>query len=112
MTNRSKLLILMSLAFAMSFTLNMMQGTEIDRTHAKITKLEIENETQVNIIQKELQNKGIIFVWNDDEESIPKDGSLIQLEYTDENTVYIGPINNSKPDQMTLENKGILVDNF
>ena len=33
----------------------------------------------------------IVFVWNDDEESIPIDGSLITLEFTDENTVYIGP---------------------
>lgn len=39
----------------------------------------------------ELPNNGIIFVWNDDEESIPKDGSLIRIEFTDENTVYIGP---------------------
>ena len=37
------------------------------------------------------QNKGIEFVWNDDEESIPVDGSLIRLEFTDEDTVYIGP---------------------
>ena len=36
-------------------------------------------------------NNGIIFIWNDDEESIPKDGSLIRLQYTDENTVFIGP---------------------
>ena len=36
-------------------------------------------------------NNGIIFVWNDDEESIPVDGSLIRIESTDENTVYIGP---------------------
>lgn len=33
----------------------------------------------------------IQFVWNDVEESIPMDGSLITLEFTDENTVYIGP---------------------
>ena len=33
----------------------------------------------------------IEFIWNDDEESIPPDGSLITLEQTDENTVYIGP---------------------
>lgn len=36
-------------------------------------------------------NNGIEFIWNDDEESIPPDGSLITLEQTDENTVYIGP---------------------
>lgn len=37
-------------------------------------------------------NNGITFIWNDDEESIPKDGSLIKIEYTDENNVYIGPV--------------------
>jgi predicted small secreted protein len=41
--------------------------------------------------EKPIQNKGIEFVWNDDEESIPVDGSLIRLEFTDEDTVYIGP---------------------
>lgn len=40
-----------------------------------------------------LQSNEIVFVWNDDEESIPMDGSLITLEFTDENTVYIGPYN-------------------
>ena len=40
-------------------------------------------------------NNEIQFIWNDDEESIPKDGSLIQIEMTDENKVYIGPIQNS-----------------
>lgn len=37
-------------------------------------------------------NNGIYFIWNDDEESIPPDGSFIKIEYTDENKVYIGPI--------------------
>ena len=37
-------------------------------------------------------DNSIQFVWNDDEESIPPDHSLIMLEFTDENTVYIGPI--------------------
>ena len=37
------------------------------------------------------ENNDIQFIWNDDEESIPVDGSLIRLEFTDENNVYIGP---------------------
>ena len=37
------------------------------------------------------ENNNIQFIWNDDEESIPADGSLIRLEFTDENNVYIGP---------------------
>ena len=36
------------------------------------------------------ENNNIQFIWNDDEESIPVDGSLIRLEFTDENNVYIG----------------------
>lgn len=40
-----------------------------------------------------LQSNEIVFVWNGDEESIPVDGSLIKIEHTDENTVYIGNIN-------------------
>ena len=36
-------------------------------------------------------DNSIKFIWNDVEESIPVDGSLIRLEFTDENNVYIGP---------------------
>lgn len=36
-------------------------------------------------------DNSIQFVWNDDEESIPPDHTPIMLEFTDENTVYIGP---------------------
>ena len=43
-----------------------------------------------NTIHIEYDNS-IQFVWNDVEESIPMDGSLITLEFTDENYVYIGP---------------------
>ena len=32
------------------------------------------------------------FVWNDDEESIPTDGSLVRIEFTEGNTIYIGPV--------------------
>ena len=37
------------------------------------------------------ENNNIQFIWNDDEESIPADGGLIRLEFTDGNDVYIGP---------------------
>ena len=43
--------------------------------------------------QSIIEDNSIKFVWNDDEESIPVDGSIILLEMTDENTVYIGPVN-------------------
>ena len=39
----------------------------------------------------ELKDKSY-FIWNDDEESIPMDGTLIRIEFTDENNIYIGPI--------------------
>ena len=31
------------------------------------------------------------FVWNDDEESIPADGSLVKVEFSEGNTIYLGP---------------------
>lgn len=45
-----------------------------------------------NIEDKPNPNNNIIFIWNDDEESIPQDGSLIVIEKTVEDTVYIGPL--------------------
>lgn len=33
-----------------------------------------------------------VFIWNDDLESIPTDGSLIKLECTSKDTIYLGPI--------------------
>ena len=39
-------------------------------------------------LRKDLSTK---FIWNDDEESIPRDGSLIRLEFTDSTGIYIGP---------------------
>ena len=32
-----------------------------------------------------------VFVWNDDEESIPKDGELVRIEFTQDGIIYIGP---------------------
>ena len=49
------------------------------------------NLLHITFDNKANHNNGIEFIWNDDEESIPPDGSLITLEQTDENTVYIGP---------------------
>lgn len=51
----------------------------------------------IEIMKKNKENDDVIhFVWNDDIESIPADGELIKIKYTDENTVYIGPISNNK----------------
>jgi len=58
------------------------------------TKLEAYANAQNALIDKyeNVDNNGIKFIWNDDEESIPKDGSLIVIEFTDENNVYIGTL--------------------
>jgi hypothetical protein len=58
------------------------------------TKLEAYANAQNALIDKyeNVDNNGIKFIWNDDEESIPKDGSLIVIEKTDENLVYIGTL--------------------
>lgn len=57
-----------------------------------ITNIILYNDLQKQLALNQETNKGITFIWNDDEESIPVNGSLIQLEFTDENTVYIGPV--------------------
>ena len=60
-------------------------------------------------------NNGITFVWNDDEESIPVDGTPIMLEFTDENTVYIGSLEtetNSAEYQFTVTDDSISVQDF
>lgn len=52
-------------------------------------------EIKQEILETHIENgndNSIKFVWNDDEESIPKDGSLIRIEMTDENTVYLQPV--------------------
>ena len=41
--------------------------------------------------KKPEEKKELQFIWNDDEESIPRDGSLIKIEFTDGNNIYIGP---------------------
>jgi hypothetical protein len=41
-------------------------------------------------IEKPFTNE-INFIWNDDYESIPKDDSLIRLEFTKGDTIFIGP---------------------
>ena len=40
-------------------------------------------------INKE-EEKRTVFIWNDDEETIPKDNTLITLEFTSNDTIYIG----------------------
>lgn len=42
-------------------------------------------------LENKLNEKQTTFIWNDDEESIPTDNSLITLEFTEGDTIYIGP---------------------
>ena len=53
--------------------------------------IEIEDKIEQMLQDKVQQTPEINFIWNDDEESIPRDGSLIRLEFTDSTGVYIGP---------------------
>ena len=72
-------------------------------------------DTQQHLAYYKEINNGITFVWNDDEESIPVDGTPIMLEYTDENTVYIGPLEtetNSAEYQFTITDDSISVYDF
>lgn len=72
-------------------------------------------DTQQQLAYYKEINNGITFVWNDDEESIPVDGTPIMLEYTDENTVYIGPLEtetNSAEYQFTITDDSISIHDF
>lgn len=81
----------LKLAFAIVFLFLLVFSVQL---YIGYTKLEAYSNAQDAYIEKleNATNNGIQFIWNDDEESIPKDGSIIRIEYTDENTVYIGPI--------------------
>ena len=45
----------------------------------------------INCDQNTPKSNEIEFIWNDTEESIPMDGELIRIEFTIEDTIYIGP---------------------
>lgn len=42
--------------------------------------------------ESDLKEKEMIFIWNDDQESIPMDGSKIVIEFTEGNKIYIGSL--------------------
>ena len=81
----------LQLAFAIVFLFLLVFSVQL---YIGYTELEAYSNAQGAYIEKleKADNNEIQFIWNDDEESIPKDGSLIRIEMTDENTVYIGPI--------------------
>jgi hypothetical protein len=45
-----------------------------------------------SITRLENAPKQQVFVWNDDEESIPMTGEPIRLEFVQNDTIYIGPM--------------------
>lgn len=78
--NKNSFIIVLIGILIFSVTINFLAFQEIERTHNEIQRL---NEPK--------EDNEIHFIWNDDEESIPPDGSLIKIEFTDENNVFIGP---------------------
>ena len=70
------------------FTIQLYRGYRQMEINLEVYRTEIQSLKEK---KADKADNEIHFIWNDDEESIPKDGSLITLEYTDENTVYIGP---------------------
>jgi len=54
-----------------------------------------------------------VFIWNDDHESIPVDGTPIMLEFTSNDTVYIGPLEpNPAEYQFTTTDDSISIQDF
>ncbi len=54
------------------------------------------------------------FVWNDDEESIPRDGATIRIEDTDGDTIYLGtdPEHDDAQYQFTIEDDSVKVYDY
>jgi hypothetical protein len=75
---RNDALILACLSFAGGVILTIGMTT-ITAMENEITRLENTQKQQV-------------FVWNDDEESIPNMGSTVKLEFIENDTIYIGPM--------------------
>ena len=42
--------------------------------------------------EPENEPKEMVFVWNDDQESIPMDGSKVVIEFTEGNVIYLGSL--------------------
>lgn len=83
MKSSTQIFILILLVF--SVAANIYFGAQFKELNSELAKL---HQPASNVID---DNNGIHFIWNDDEESIPQDGELIKIEFTDENTVYLTP---------------------
>jgi hypothetical protein len=79
-TNYYPLLLAIS---AFLLLLNIYQYKELDR--------QITFNALNNVKEDPLEGEPV-FIWNDDYESIPVDGTQILLEFTSNDTIYIGPL--------------------
>lgn len=73
------------------------------------------NDTKKQLELSHSNDKTTVFIWNDDEESIPVDGTPIMLEFTSNDTIYIGPAEtetNSAEYQFTVTDDSISVNDF
>jgi hypothetical protein len=80
-------LILLVVAIIASISLTLSFGYDLGFKDAEMRQEIIERH-----IENGDDNNKIQFLWNDDEESIPAEGSLIKIEGFDENIVLIGPV--------------------
>jgi hypothetical protein len=80
-------LILLVVAIIASISLTLSFGYDLGFKDAEMRQEIIERH-----IENGDDNNNIQFLWNDDEESIPDEGSLIKIEGFDENIVLIGPV--------------------
>lgn len=67
------------------------------------------------LINLPLNSNQPVFIWNDDEESIPVDSTPIMLQYTSNDTIYLGVLEtetNSPEYQFTITDDSISIHDF
>lgn len=103
-----------AIAFGLLLILTGAMGLELDRSHDKITDLSIKLEdSQMDVQHFKTVNEGFEFVWNGPIEELPKTGDPIKIEKAEGETIYLGPLERSKPlDRQTLESMGILPTDY
>lgn len=84
--------ILLLMLFVSVFILTC-QGLKSDKDEPKQQPILVD---EFSNYQEYHDREEIKFIWNDDEESIPTDGSLIKIEFSDKNIIYLCPIEDEK----------------
>ena len=67
------------------------------------------------LINLPLNSNQPVFIWNDDKESIPVDSTPIMLQYTSNDTIYLGVLEtetNSPEYQFTITDDSISIHDF